>query len=131
MRKKISSGSTFEAQYAYSRAVLTGDHVLVSGTTGYDYARMTISNDVAEQAEQCFCNIIDALQACGSELADVVRIRYILPDKHDFAACAPVLQKHLSGIRPAATMIEAGLLDDAMKIEIEVTAIKQAKKNPG
>ena len=87
---------------------------------------MSISADVAEQTEQCFQNIIQALHACGCELADVVRIHYILPDKQDFAACAPVLQKHLSAIRPAATMIEAGLLDEAMKIEIEVTAIRRA-----
>jgi len=126
MRKTITSGSTFEDQYAYSRAVVAGDHVMVSGTTGYDYASMTISEDVAEQTEQCFQNIIQALQACGCGLADVVRIHYILPDKSDFAACAPVLQKHLSAVRPAATMIEAGLLDEAMKIEIEVTAIRQA-----
>ncbi|MFC3195167.1 RidA family protein [Marinicella sediminis] len=128
MRKKISSGSTFEQQYAYSRVVVVGDQVLVSGTTGYDYDSMTISDDVVDQTEQCFQNIIQALQTCDSELADVVRIHYILPDKRDFAACAPVLQKHLSEVRPAATMIEAGLLDEAMKIEIEVTAIKKAPK---
>jgi len=128
MRKKISSGSTFEQQYAYSRVVVVGDQVLVSGTTGYDYDSMTISDDVLDQTEQCFQNIIQALQTCDSELADVVRIHYILPDKRDFAACAPVLQKHLSEVRPAATMIEAGLLDEAMKIEIEVTAIKKAPK---
>jgi enamine deaminase RidA (YjgF/YER057c/UK114 family) len=125
MRKKISSGSTYEEQYAYSRAVVAGEHVLISGTTGYDYSNMSISEDVAKQAERCFQNIIQALNSCGCELADVVRIHYILPDKRDFAACAPVLQRHLSAIRPAATMIEAGLLDEAMKIEIEVTAIKQ------
>lgn len=122
MKKHICSGSTFEQDYAYSRAVVDGHYVFVSGTTGYDYETMTISDDVTEQAEQCFINIQKALRLTGSDLNDVVRIRYILPNKQDFHRCAPILQKYLAEAKPAATMIEAGLLDDAMKIEIEVTA---------
>ena len=122
MIKRISSGSDFEQTYAYSRAVVDGDYVFVSGTTGYDYKRMTISDDVVDQAEQCFVNIAKALSEAGSNLDHIVRINYILPNKHDFPNCTSVLQKYLSAAKPAATMIEAGLLDDAMKIEIEVTA---------
>ncbi len=124
MKKRISSGSTFEQKFAYYRAVVDDNYVFVSGTTGYDYDTMTISNDVVEQAEQCFVNIQKALEQAGSSLSQVVRIRYILPNKHDFPLCAPILQKYLEEARPAATMLEAGLLDDAMKIEIEVTAKK-------
>lgn len=122
MRKLISSGSSFEKQFAYSRAVVQGQWVFVSGTTGYDYNNMRISGDVAKQTEQCFNNIQNALQQAGSDLSEVVRIHYILPKKQDFQACAPVIQQYLSEVRPAATMFEAGLIDDAMKIEIEVTA---------
>ncbi|WP_223786825.1 RidA family protein [Marinicella meishanensis] len=122
MKKQISSGSAFEAEYAYSRAVIDGQYVFVSGTTGYDYATMTISEDVVTQTEQCFENIKLALSAAGCGLHDVVRIHYLLPDKDDFARCAPVLRQYLSDSRPAATMMVVGLLDDKMKIEIEVTA---------
>lgn len=122
MKKLISSGSTFEQTYAYSRAVVVGDDVFVSGTTGYDYATMTISEDITEQTEQCFENIKQALADAGCDLDDVVRIHYLLPNKDDFARCAPVIQKHLATSRPAATMMVVGLLDEAMKIEIEVTA---------
>lgn len=122
MIKHISSGSDFEKTYAYSRAVVDGDFVYVSGTTGYDYQRMTISDDVVKQAEQCFVNIEKALKEAGSNLNHIVRIKYIVPNKQDFSKCTSVLQKYLSTAKPAATMMEAGLLDDAMKIEIEVTA---------
>ncbi len=122
MKKLISSGSTFEQQYAYSRAVIDDNYIFVSGTTGYDYNNMTISNDVAQQTCQCFKNIEQALKEASCSLNDVVRIHYILPDKNDFKQCAPVVQQYLADSRPAATMFEAGLLDDAMKIEIEVTA---------
>jgi len=122
MKKLISSGSEFEQTFAYSRAVIDGDYVFVSGTTGYDYDSMNIRDDVVEQTEQCFINISKVLAEAGSHLKAVVRIRYLLPNKKDFVLCAPVIRKYLSGSRPAATMFEAGLLDDAMKIEIEVTA---------
>lgn len=125
-RELISSGSPFEAQIGYSRAVVQGDWVFVSGTTGFDYATMEISEDVAAQAEQCFANIEAALHKAGSSMADVVRVHYILPDAALWEACWPVTSKWLGQVRPAATMFVAGLQDPRMKIEIEVTALKQA-----
>jgi len=125
-RRLISSGSTFEAQIGYSRAVVDGDWIFVSGTTGFDYAKMTIANDVVAQAEQCLKNIEGALREAGSSLADTVRVTYILPNGADFAACWPVLRKYFGDVRPAATMISAGLADPRMKIEIQVTAKKRA-----
>lgn len=125
-RELISSGSPFEAQIGYSRAVVQGDWVFVSGTTGFDYATMEISEDVTAQAEQCFANIEAALQKAGSSMADVVRVHYILPDAALWEACWPVTSKWLGQVRPAATMFVAGLQDPRMKIEIEVTALKQA-----
>lgn len=122
MRRLISSGSPFEADIGYSRALVDGDWVFVSGTTGFDYATMTISDDVAEQAAQTLRNIAAALADAGSGFADVVRVRYILPDSHDFPACWPALRQAFGAVRPAATMISAGLADPRMKIEIEVTA---------
>jgi enamine deaminase RidA (YjgF/YER057c/UK114 family) len=123
-RTLISSGSTFEAQIGYSRAVVAGDWVFVSGTTGFDYATMTISDDVVVQAEQCLKNIALALQQAGSSLQDVVRVTYVLPQTADFEPCWPVLRKYFGEVRPAAMMISAGLADPRMKIEIEVTALK-------
>ena len=124
MRRLISSGSKFESDIGYSRAVVDGRWVFVSGTTGFDYAAGTISDDVVEQAEQTMRNIAHALEAAGSSFAEVVRVRYILPDAADFEPCWPVLRRHLGDVRPAATMIAAGLADPRMKIEIEVTARK-------
>lgn len=121
-RQLISSGSTFEADIGYSRAVVDGEWVFVSGTTGFDYRTMTISGDVAEQAAQTLRNIGEALREAGSGFDDVVRVRYILPNAADFAACWPVLREHFGTVRPAATMIQAGLADPRIKIEIEVTA---------
>lgn len=123
-RQRISSGSPFEEQIGYSRAVVAGDWVLVSGTTGFNYATMQISDDVVQQAEQCFLNIEAALHEAGASLDDVVRVNYVLPDASLFEACWPVLRKYLGRARPAAMMISAGLLDPRMKIEIEVTALK-------
>ncbi len=123
-RQHISSGSPFEEQIGYSRAVVAGDWVFVSGTTGFDYATMSISDDVVQQAEQCFLNIQAALQQAGASLDDVVRVNYVLPDASLFESCWPVLRKHLGRARPAAMMVSAGLLDPRMKIEIEVTALK-------
>jgi len=122
MRQLISSGSPFEADMAYSRAVVDGDWIFVSGTTGFDYADMSISEDVTEQARQCFINIAAALKQAGATLADVVRVHYILPDGTDFPRCFPVLREFLGDVRPAATMFSAGLADPRMKIEVEVTA---------
>ena len=118
------SGSTFEAQIGYSRAVVAGDWVFVSGTTGFDYATMTISDDVVTQAEQCLQNIATALAEAGCTLDDVVRVNYVLPDGADFEPCWPVLRQHFGKAKPAAMVITAGLLDPRMKIEIEVTACK-------
>jgi enamine deaminase RidA (YjgF/YER057c/UK114 family) len=126
MRRLISSGSRFEAEIGYSRAVVDGDWVFVSGTTGFDYATMTISDDVAAQADQCLRNIGAALAEAGSGFADVVRVHYILPNAADFPATWPVLQRYFGEVRPAATMIAAGLADPRMRIEIEVTARKGA-----
>ena len=124
-RTLISSGSPFEAQIGYSRAVVAGDWVFVSGTTGFDYQLMTISSDIAEQTEQCLKNIASALQQADASMADVVRVTYVLPDASQFEKCWPVLQKYFGDVRPAAMMISAGLLDARMLIEIEVTAIRQ------
>jgi enamine deaminase RidA (YjgF/YER057c/UK114 family) len=126
-RLRISSGSTFEEQIGYSRAIVQDNWVFVSGTTGFDYHTMTISSDVVTQADQCFKNIAAALAQAGSSLADVVRVTYVLPDATEFEACWPVLRQYLGETRPAAMMISAGLADPRMKIEIEVTAIKNSK----
>ena len=121
-RRLISSGSTFEAEVGYSRAVVDGEWIFVSGTTGFDYATMSIAPGLQEQTEQSFRNIEAALREAGGGLADVVRVTYILPDASEFAECWPILRKYLGEIRPAATMICARLADPRMRIEIEVTA---------
>jgi enamine deaminase RidA (YjgF/YER057c/UK114 family) len=122
VRKLISSGSDFEKMIGYSRAVVDGEWIFISGTTGFDYETMRISNDVAEQAEQCFKNIVSALKQADATLNDVVRVMYILPDSEDFEKCWPVFRKYFGEIRPSATMISANLADKRMKIEIQVTA---------
>ena len=124
-RKQISSGSKFEAEIGYSRAIVDGDWIWVAGTTGFNYDTMTISEDVAEQADQTLKNIEAAMASAGFSLADVVRANYILPDAKDFEPCWPVLRNYFGGIRPASTMIVAGLADPRMKIEIEVTGKKR------
>jgi len=123
-RKLISSGSTFEAQIGYSRAVVAGDWVFVSGTTGFDYEKRSISEGLVEQTEQCLKNIEAALRQADASLKDVVRVTYVVPNGSDFEQCWPVLRRHFGDIRPAAMMISAGLADPRMKIEIEVTALK-------
>ena len=123
-RSFIAQGSVFEEQIGYSRAVVDGRWVFVAGTTGYDYATMSISDDVVEQAHQTLANIDDALQRAGSCVADVVRVRYLLPHAEDFEPCWPVLREYFAQSRPAATMMVVGLASSAMKIEIEVTALK-------
>jgi enamine deaminase RidA (YjgF/YER057c/UK114 family) len=124
-RRLISSGSAFEEVIGYSRAVVDGDWVHVSGTTGFDYATMSISDDVVEQAAQCLRNIDDALRRAGASFADVVRVRYLLPDRDDFEPCWPLLRRWFADARPAATMQVCGLSDPRMRIEIEVTAHKR------
>lgn len=121
-RRLISSGSSFEAVAGYSRAVVEGDYVHVSGTTGFDYANMTIDADPAAQTRQCFRNIGAALEQAGCSLDDVVRVRYFLVDAALFEQLAPIFGEHLGKARPAATALVCGLVDARMKIEIEVTA---------
>ena len=124
-RRLIGSGSSFEKEIGYSRAVVDGDWIFVSGTTGFDYASMTIADDVVEQTEQCLRNIQSALSQAGASLRDVVRVTYVLPKADDFPPCWPTLRKYFGDIRPAAMMISAGLADPRMRIEIEVTARRQ------
>ena len=126
MRRLISSGSRFETEAGYSRAVVDGEWIFVAGTTGFDYAQMTIAADPAEQARQAFRNIRMALGEAGASLADVVRVRYYVPDAADWPAIVPVLGEIFGGIRPAATALFCGLVDLRMKIEIEVTARRGA-----
>lgn len=121
-RKLISSGSPFEAQIGYSRAVVQGGWIFVSGTTGYDYSTMTMPDSVAEQARNALSTIEKALAEAGATMADVVRVRYLLPDGNDFEPCWPVLQEVFGEVRPAATMMVVPLMTPEMKIEIEVTA---------
>ncbi|MGZ5267979.1 MAG: RidA family protein [Caldimonas sp.] len=125
-RRLISSGSSFEEQIGYSRAVVAGDWVFVSGTTGFDYATMSIADGLLEQTEQCLKNIESALREAGSGLRDVVRVTYVVPDAAEFPTCWPVLRKYFGEVRPTAMMISAGLADPRMRIEIEVTALKGA-----
>jgi enamine deaminase RidA (YjgF/YER057c/UK114 family) len=122
MRRLISSGSTFEAEIGYSRAVVDGEWIFVSGTTGFDYTTMTISPDVTQQTEQALRNIDAALREAGASFADIVRVHYILPSAEDFPLCWPVLKQYFGSVRPAATMLQAGLIGPEVKIEIEVTA---------
>ncbi|MFO1192666.1 MAG: RidA family protein [Rhodoferax sp.] len=126
-RTLISSGSTFEADIGYSRAVVQGDWIFVSGTTGFDYRTMTIAEGVVAQTEQCLKNIEAALAEAGASLADVVRVRYVLPQASEFPECWPVLRRYFGTVRPAAMMISAGLADPRMRIEIEVTAMRQPR----
>jgi enamine deaminase RidA (YjgF/YER057c/UK114 family) len=126
-RRLISSGSSFEREIGYSRAVVLGDWIFVSGTTGFDYTTMTIADSVTAQTEQCLQNIQAALAQAGATLADVVRVTYVLPKADDFPDCWPILRKYFGEIRPAAMMIAAGLADPRMKIEIEMTAYRSRK----
>jgi len=127
-RRLISSGSSFEREIGYSRAVVDGEWIFVSGTTGFDYQSMTISNSLIEQTEQCLRNIQSALEQAVASLRDVVRVTYVLPKAEDFPQCWPILRKYFGDVRPAAMMISAGLADPRMRIEIEVTARRQADR---
>ncbi|MBY5163412.1 RidA family protein [Salsipaludibacter albus] len=122
-RHHVSSGSTFEEQVGYSRAVYDDDTVWVAGTTGFDYATMTIADDVVDQCRTTLDNVAQALAPAGAGLDDVVRVRYLLVDADDFPPCWPVLREAFAVARPAATMlVVAGLADPRMRIEIEATA---------
>ncbi|MCV6586366.1 MAG: RidA family protein [Marinibacterium sp.] len=120
--RHISSGSVFEEQIGYSRAVVADGLVHVAGTTGYDYASMTMPDDVADQCRNTLGTIENALIEAGSGLDHVVRVRYILTDAADWPACWPVTRAAFARAKPAATMFVAGLQNPEMKIEIEVTA---------
>ena len=125
-KRLISSGSAFEAVAGYSRAVVDGDWVHVSGTTGFDYSSMTISEDLIAQARQAFANIAAALKEAGASLDDVVRVTYYLTERESFGTLAPVFGDYFAKARPAATAVVCGLVDARMKIEVEVTARKGA-----
>ena len=131
VRRLISSGSRFEAEAGYSRAVVDGDWIFVAGTTGFDYAQMTIVDDPAEQARQAFRNIEKALAEAGARLGDVVRVKYYVPDAADWPAIVPVLGEAFGTIRPAATALICGLVDPRMKVEIEVTARRDSASSSG
>jgi enamine deaminase RidA (YjgF/YER057c/UK114 family) len=127
LRKNITSGSKFEAEIAYSRAVVCGDMAFVSGTTGFDYATMNISESLPEQTAKALDNIESALISAGFAFNNIVKVSYILPEPDSFQACWPVLRARFGDIRPAATMISARLMDPRMKIEIEVVAVKTSR----
>ena len=118
----ISTGSPFEASIGYSRAVVDGSMVYVSGTTGYDYATMSMPEDAAAQARNAFHTIAHALGQAGSSLKDVLRVRYYITDMAHYEALVAVAGETFRDIRPAATMIVCGLTTPEMKLEIEVTA---------
>ena len=123
-RQLINSGSSFEKEIGYSRAVVDGNWVFVSGTTGFDYDTMTIAEDMMSQTEQCLKNIVSTLEEADSKIEDVIRVTYIVPDASEFEQCWPILKRYFGETRPAATMFSAGLADSRMKIEIQVTALK-------
>ncbi len=125
-RRWISSGSRYEQEVGYARAVVDGDWIFVSGTTGFDYRTMAIAAGIVAQTRQCLANIAAVLTEAGASLDDVVRVTYIVPDAAQFEACWPLLREAFGRARPAATMLSAGLLDPRMRIEIEVTARRHA-----
>ncbi len=129
-RRLISSGSTFEKSIGYSRAVVDGDWIFVSGTTGFDYSTMTIQDDAVAQCEQAFKNIEAALKQAGSGFSDVVRVHYLMTNAADFERCWPVMGKVFGDVRPSCTAMVVGLVDPRMKIEIEVTALRGRKATP-
>lgn len=121
-RLLISSGSAYEAKWGYSRAVADGDLVFISGTTGFDYATMTISPDPAEQTRRCFRTLEKVLKEAGSSKAGILQARYYVPNPADWEACGAALGEILGDVRPAATVVVCGLIDPRMKIEIEIVA---------
>lgn len=123
-RKRISSGSPFEEQFAYSRAIVKGDWCFVSGTTGYDYEAMVMPESVVDQTANAFQTIENTLEQAGFSLADTVRVQYTITDPGDADEIQPVLRRYLGEVRPAATMVVAGLIKPEMKIEIEITAMR-------
>lgn len=129
-RRLISSGSRFESEIGYSRAVVDGDWVFVSGTTGYDYASMQLAEGIEAQAEQCLRNIEAALAQAGAGMQDIVRVTYIVPEASEFPRLWPILRRWFGDIRPASTMLSAGLIDPAIRVEIEMTARRRQPALP-
>ena len=123
-RQRISTGSPFETQFAYSRAVVQGNLCFVSGTTGYDYSSMSMPESAAEQAANAFRTINQSLQQANFSMSDIVRVQYTITDASVAEEVHPILREFLADVRPAATMVIAGLIAPEMKIEIEVTAMK-------
>lgn len=123
-RQRISQGSTFEEQVGYSRAVVDGRWVFVAGTTGFDYSTMSISDDFVAQVDQTLANIDDALVRAGASADDVVRVTYLVTDVDEFELAWPSLRQFFGVARPAATLMQVGLMDPRVRIEIEVTALK-------
>jgi enamine deaminase RidA (YjgF/YER057c/UK114 family) len=123
-RRLISTGSPFERTMGYSRAVVQGDWCFIAGVTGYDYASMTMPEAAADQASGCFETISGVLAEAGFAMSDIVRVQYTVTDRAFVQEIGPVLGAWLGDVRPAATMVIAGLIEDEMKVEIEVTAFK-------
>jgi len=120
VHRPISSGSPFETHYGYSRAVVSGDEVHISGTTGYDYAKMTMPDDVAEQTRNIYATFAEVMKEAGGELADIVRLRTFVADAADCEAVLKVQGEVFGAIRPAATIVVvSALLKPEMKVEIE------------
>lgn len=128
-RRLISSGSDFEKKVGYSRAVIQGNWLFMAGTTGFDYEKMTISDDIVDQTRQTLQNIDHTLEKAGFNREDIVKVMYILPNASEFELCWTILREYFGEALPAATMISAALFDPRMKIEIEVTAIKKGEPN--
>lgn len=124
-RRLVSTGSPFEKTAGYSRAVVDGDWCFVSGTTGYDYASMTMPESVEQQTRNCLATIARTLEDAGFSMTDVVRARYYVTDRSYVATVFPILGEVFGDVRPAATMVIAGLIEPEMKIEIEVTALRR------
>jgi enamine deaminase RidA (YjgF/YER057c/UK114 family) len=122
MVQRVSTGSPFEATFGYSRAVRHGDTVYVSGTTGYDYASMTMPEDVGTQASNALNTIDKALREAGSSIADTVRVVYYLSDRSYVDDLVKAVGPVFGPIRPAASIVMVDMLEAAMKVEIEVTA---------
>lgn len=123
-KRKLISLSEGEKTYAMSRAVVQGDWCFVSGTVGYDYSDGAMPDDAAQQAMNTFANIQAALKAGGFELGHTIRVQYTLSNRDHIEAVLPIIRQHFGNILPAATMIIADLVDERMKVEIEVTAYK-------
>ena len=123
-RTLISSGSPFEKTVGYSRAVVQGDWCFVAGTTGYDYATMAMPEAAVDQARAAFATIARTLEEAGFGMSDIVRVQYTIVEAGLRDEIAPALREALGAVRPAATMVVAGLTEPKMKVEIEITAFR-------